>query len=69
MTEDQQKLLAYIEELNAKARDKMAANPGLWCSEWHTNMEVWALTGITTIDQFNENWDREFEKEARKAAY
>lgn len=68
MTEDQKALLVYIEELNAKARERMRRTPGLWCSEWHTDMEVWARSGITTVDEFNAMWDAEYEREVRKSA-
>lgn len=59
----------YLSHMNEKARADMAANPGLWCSEFTEELEHWNECGIHTARDLANYLDACFEKEVRKAAY
>ena len=62
-------LKTHIEALNAETRAWVAAGPDRWATEFHTDMDIWADSGIFTVEDFNQMLDAEHEKEMRKAMY
>lgn len=59
----------YLRHMNEDARAKMAANPGLWCSEFTEDLTHWNECGIHTARDLANYLDACFEKEVRKAAW
>lgn len=59
-------LLAYR---NQQADARMAAEPGLWCSKYHTDIADWNAGGIFTAEDLLRDEQLEYEKAMRKASY
>ncbi len=51
------KLLEYINQLNAKGQAMMDADPDLWVGMLTTDLDHWAGYGITTPDQLGDYLD------------
>lgn len=62
-------LADYLAYMNQQARDKMAANPGLWCSELTEDLAYWAEDGIHTARDLADYLDACFEREVQKSQY
>lgn len=62
-------LSEYLAYRNKQATDAMAADPGLWCSQYHTDIARWNAAGIFTSQDMMDDEDAEYAKEMRKAAY
>jgi hypothetical protein len=56
-------LADYLNHLNTKAREEMAAQPGLWVSELVEDLAHWAEYNITTARGLADYLDACFEKE------
>jgi hypothetical protein len=61
-------LLAHIEAKNAETRAWVAAGPGRIAFEFHTDMLVWAASGVHTVEDFESLMQAEHEREMRKEA-
>lgn len=59
----------YLAHMNEQARAEMAANPGLWCSEFTEDLAHWNECGIHTARDLANYLDACFEKEVRKSAW
>lgn len=62
-------LKTFIEAMNAETRAWVADGPDRWATEFHTDMDMWADSGIYTVEDFNTMLDAEYEREMRKSAY
>jgi hypothetical protein len=62
-------LAEYLAFRNKQAEDAMAADPGLWCSLYHTDIAEWNRSGIFTSQDMMNMEDGEDAKEQRKMAY
>lgn len=60
-------LADYLAYMNARARAEMAANPGLWVSEFTEELEHWNECGIHTARDLANYLDACFEKELRES--